>query len=199
MTTHKSSRISSLFLLVALVLGTIPGTVRSTSAAAQSAPQQPPQRDGQHDFDFNQGTWRTHIKYLYYPTSGSPRWSEMNGTVTVRNIWEGRGWLEEIKTDGENGKFEGMTLFLYNPQTHQWSQTFANSSNGTLVTPLIGSFQNGRGELVAQQPYHGRTVLMRAVWSDIKPNSHHFEEDFSDDAGATWNPAFIADLTREKQ
>ena len=45
----------------------------------------------------------------------------------------------------------------------------------------------------------GRSILVGAVWSDITPNSHHFEESFSDDGGKTWTPSFIADLTRERQ
>jgi hypothetical protein len=34
--------------------------------------------------------------------------------------------------------------------------------------------------------------------SDITPDSHHLEETFSDDGGKTWEPNFVATLTREK-
>jgi hypothetical protein len=37
---------------------------------------------------------------------------------------------------------------------------------------------------------------VRGVWSDIKTDSHHFEEFLSDDGGRTWQPTFIAELTR---
>lgn len=115
---------------------------------ALSEPAQGPEaRDGQHDFDFNFGTWKTHIKRILDPLSGSTHAIELNGTVTVRKVWGGRGQLEEIEADGPNGHWEGLTLFLYNPQAHQWSQTFANSKNGSLTTPTIGAFKNGRGEL----------------------------------------------------
>jgi len=30
-----------------------------------------------------------------------------------------RAQLEEIEADGSSGHFEGLTLFLYNPQAHQ--------------------------------------------------------------------------------
>jgi hypothetical protein len=66
-----------------------------------------------------------------------------------------------------------------------------------LTAPLIGEFKNGRGELVAQTQFDGRTVLDRGVWSDITPNAPHFEEAYSEDGGKTWKPAFIADLTRQ--
>jgi hypothetical protein len=155
-------------------------------------------RDAQHDFDFNIGTWNTHIKRLQHPLTGSNTWVELNGTVVVRPVWDGRAQFEEIEADGPTGHFEGLTLFLYNPQSHQWSQHFATSSEGTLAVPAIGEFKNGRGEFYDQEPFKGRTILVRIVWADITPNSHHFEQSFSDDGGKTWEPNFIATLTREK-
>src|ERR1043165_5433742 len=100
------------------------------NGAAQEKPNvpkvnsQPPSegRDGQHDFDFNLGTWKTHIMRLEHPLTGSNSWVEMNGTVAVRKIWGGRAQLEEIEADGSSGHFEGLTVFLYNPKSHQWSQ-----------------------------------------------------------------------------
>jgi len=155
-------------------------------------------RDGQHDFDFNLGVWRTHIRRVLDPLSGGTHSMEMNGTVSVRKVWDGRAWLEEIEADGPNGHWEGMTLFTYNPQAHQWSQNFVDSQNGVVTSPLIGEFKNGRGELFAQDTRGGRTLLIRAVWSDITPDAHHFEESYSDDGGKSWVPVFIASLTREK-
>jgi hypothetical protein len=104
-------------------------------------------RNGQHDFDFNMGRWHTHIKRILKPFSDSTESYEMDGTVIVRKVWDGRAQIEEIEADGPKGHWEGLTLFLYNPDSHQWSQLFANSKQGVLTTPLIGSFSNGRGEL----------------------------------------------------
>jgi hypothetical protein len=105
--------------------------------------------------------------------------------------------LEEIETEGPNGHWEGLTLFLYNPDAHQWNQTFINSKQGVLASPLAGAFKNGRGELLSQDTLKDRTILVRGAWSDIKPDSHSYEESYSDDGGKTWKAAFIAHLTRE--
>jgi hypothetical protein len=156
-------------------------------------------RDGQHDFDFNIGAWNTHIKRLQHPLTGSNTWVELNGTVVVQKVWNGRAQLEEIEADGPTGHFEGLTLFLYNPQSHQWNQNFASSSCGTLSVPTVGEFKDGRGEFFDQEPFNGRTILVRVVWSKISPNSHQFEQSFSDDGGKTWEPNFVATLTRKQQ
>ena len=156
-------------------------------------------RDGQHDFDFNIGVWHTHIRRPLDPFSGSGGSIELNGTVTVRKVWDGRAQLEEIEADGPNGHWEGLTMFLYNPESHQWSQSFIDSKAATLEAPLIGSFKDGRGELFAQDTFHDKFILDRGVWSNITPDSHRFEEDYSNDGGRTWAPAFVAELTRDTQ
>jgi hypothetical protein len=154
--------------------------------------------DGQHDFDFDLGVWRTHIRRVMDPLSGSSQAIELNGTVTVRQVWGGRAQLEEIEADGPKGHWEGLSLFLYNPGAHQWSQSFVNSKVGQLGGSLIGSFRNGRGELFSQDTIDGRSVLVRATWSEVRPDSHQYEEDYSADGGKTWVLSFIAHKTRIK-
>lgn len=156
-------------------------------------------RDGQHDFDFNIGTWRTQIKRLVHPLTGKNDWVDLDGTVVVRKVWEGRAQIEEIEADGSQGHFEGMTLFLYNPEAHQWSQNFANSDDGIMEQPSIGAFKDGKGLFFDQEMYNGRAIMVKGVWTVINADSHRFEQSFSDDGGKTWEPNFIATLTRKTQ
>ena len=196
--THAKAALAVLALLVCAT------GWRPDGAFAQAAPASGEQpagslRDGSHDFDFNIGVWHTQIKRVLDPLSGSSDSMALNGTVTVRKTWGGRAQLEEIEAEGPNGHWEGMTLFLYNPQSHQWSQTFMDSKSATLSAPTIGSFKDGRGELFNQDTFNGKSILVRGVWSEIKPDSHRYEESYSADGGKSWHPAFIAKLTREKQ
>jgi hypothetical protein len=124
---------------------------------------------------------------------------DLNGTVHVRKVWNGRAQLEEIEADGSTGHFEGLTLFLYSPHAHQWGQYFVDSAVGVVNQPQIGEFKNGRGELFDQESFNGRTIFVRFVWSDITPDSHHVEQSFSDDGGRTWEPNFVATLTRDEE
>lgn len=195
----RLQRIATSFLLCTpgLLAHPTSALLETGPAAAQTGP--PPatkEQEGQHDFDFNIGAWRTHIRRLQRPLTGSDAWVELNGRVVIRKVWDGRAQLEEVEADGPAGHFEDLALFLYNPQSHQWSQSFANSSVGTLSVPMVGGFKDGRGEFFDQETFNGRVILVRAVWSDITPNSHRFEQSFSDDGGKTWEPNLIATLAR---
>lgn len=163
---------------------------------AQASAAVAPLRDGAHDFDFDLGTWRTEIVRRVHPLSGSGEVMRLSGTVTVRPLWDGKAQVEEIEADGPNGHWEGMTVFLYDPGAHQWSMNFANSSVGKFTIPMIGSFRDGRGELVGSDTLDGRAIMVRAVWSDITPSSHTYEESYSDDGGHSWQTAFTAHKTR---
>ncbi len=154
-------------------------------------------RDGSHDFDFNIGTWHTHIRRAVDPFSPSSSSIVLDGTVTVRKVWNGKALLEQIEADGPKGHWEGMALFLYDPESHEWSQTFANNTMGAPDNPLVGSFTNGRGELYSPDTFHNRSILVRGTWSEITPDAHHYDESFSDDAGVTWHESFAAELTRQ--
>jgi hypothetical protein len=164
----------------------------------QARAQQPAQRDGQHNFDFEIGTWKTHIRRLQNPLSGSTTWVEYDGTSVVRKIWNGAANLVELEVDGPAGHIEGLSLRLYNPEARQWSLNFANSKVGALSTPTIGEFKNGRGEFYDQETINGRAVLVRNIFSEITPNSFHFEQAFSDDGGKTWEANWITSDTRTK-
>src|SRR5436305_4578906 len=51
------------------------------------------ERDGQHDFDFEIGTWKTHLSRRLHPLTGSNTWVEMDGTTVVRKVWPGKANL----------------------------------------------------------------------------------------------------------
>jgi hypothetical protein len=180
--------------LVAAALAAASAAAVPTDARAADTP--PGARDGSHDFDFDVGVWKTHIVRRLHPLTASNEMVELSGTVTVRKLWDGRGQLEEIEADGPKGHWEGMTVFLYDPQAHQWSMNFANSSVGRLVTPMIGRFENGRGELIEQDTLDGSSILVRVVWSDIRPMSHTYREFYSADGGRTWRLSFTATKTK---
>jgi hypothetical protein len=189
------------------LLGSLVLVSLSPLGLAQQAPdgsivgtrQAPATRDGQHDFDFEVGTFKIHLKRLLHPLTGSTSWVEFEGTSVTRTVWDGKAQLEELETDSPAaGHIEGLTLRLYDPQSHQWSLYWANSKGGPILPPQIGEFKNGRGEFYAQDTLNGKSIFVRFVWSNTATNTPHFEQSFSDDGGKTWELNWITDQTRVK-
>src|SRR5215469_10738349 len=77
------------------------------------------ERDGQHDFDFLAGSWKIHLKRRLHPLTGSNTWVEFDGTGTCYKIWDRRAQLDTLEVDGPSGHIEGLTLRLYDPESHQ--------------------------------------------------------------------------------
>jgi hypothetical protein len=198
---EECNRLRVFLLLCSLfiILQPLHGFAQQKSAASGTSPQPTPtQRDGQHDFDFHIGTWKTHLKRLLNPLTGSTTWAEYEGTTLVRKVWNGRANLVELAADGPAGHFEGLSLRLYNPTSRQWSLNFANINGGVMTEPTIGEFKNGRGEFFSRETFNGRAIFVRFVISDMTPNSCRFEQAFSDDGGKTWEVNWMATDTRVK-
>jgi len=152
--------------------------------------------DQAHAFDFEIGSWKIHLSRLQDRLAGSTTWVEFDGTSVTRAVWNGRANLEEFETDSPTGYIEGLTLRLYNPQSHQWSIYWANGKDATLGQPMIGEFGNGRGEFFDQEFWKGKAVFVRFIWSNTNTNKPHFEQSFSYDGGKTWEVNWITNQTR---
>src|SRR5579884_4215498 len=190
----RNVTLASALLLVAC-LGA--GTAQTTSDEAKpDSRSTAAAHDGQHDFDFELGRWKIHLKRRLHPLTGSNTWVEFDGTSATRKVWDGRAQLEQFETKGAGGQIEGLTLRTYNPQTHQWSLYWANSKDGTVVPPQVGEFKDGRGEFYGQDTLNGRLIYIRFIWSKTDTNMPHFEQAFSDDGGKTWEVNWITDQVR---
>ena len=182
----RSLAVSVLFTLILLP---IIGMAQASSSS---------QRDGQRDFDFEIGTWKTHLKRRLRPLTGSNDWVEYTGTSIVTKVLGGRANLVELDVNGPAGRIEGLSLRLYNPEARQWSLNFSNVRSGTLSEPVTGEFKNGRGEFYGTDTLNGRTILVRFVVYDVTAGSAKFEQAFSNDGGKTWEVNWIATDTLVK-
>lgn len=167
-----------------------PGAAKSGAQTAAA------ERDGQHDFDWMAGSWKEHTKIRVHSSTGPNTWIEFDGTGIAHKIWEGRAMLDESEADTPNGHVEGLMLYTYNPQTHQWYIYFASDKNGKVSLPNVGEFKDGRGEFYVQDAMNGKLLLNRYVWSATTSASPHYEESWSSDGGRTWELVRIVDFTR---
>lgn len=168
--------------------------VDAKPVAAQSAAA----RDASHDFDFEIGEWSTHLRRLPHPLSGSKEWVTYDGTSTVRAAQGGHANLVDLSVQGAAGRIDGISLRLYEPQSHEWSLNFASMIDGRLTAPVFGGFHDGRGEFYGQDFLNGRAILVRFTIADVTANSCRFEQAFSGDGGRTWEVNWIATDTRRQ-
>lgn len=174
-------------LLAASAVAQLPGS-------AAFAAQAPSQRDGQRDFDWELGTWNSHVQVLRNPLTGrAPDWVAFEGTSVVKPLMDGRANFVELAIRNASASIEGGALRLYNPNNGQWNVNYASLSNGLLTAPVYGSFDgNGRGEFIGQDQLDGRTILVRFVITRVTPNEARFEQYYSADGGKSWELNWLA-------
>lgn len=160
------------------------------------APAAQGDRDGSQDFDFELGTWTTHVRLLRDPLSGSTTWSEYDGTSVVRPVLKGRANLVELDVEGPAGRIEGASLRLYDPAARQWSLNFFNGAVGRLTPPVVGGFNDGRGTFYGSDDLDGRAISVRFEINPRSPDECVFEQAFSADGGRTWETNWVATDTR---
>jgi len=189
--------LSAVFLVSILffVMQTARGFAQTKPDTIKAGSQQ---QDGQHDFDWELGHWNVKISRLQKPLTGSTTWTELNGTVVCRKVWDGKANLAEVVVDNPSGHLEFLALRLYNPQSRQWTNTFSSSNSGTLSVPMYGEFKNGRGEFYSQEEFNGRMILVRFIFIPLTADSGRSEQAFSDDGGKTWETNWINIYTRVK-
>lgn len=185
----------SFLLCVIVVFVQLPGRAQQNSSFP-AVNAEPAARDGAHDFDPLIGAWREHTKIRQHPLTGSDTWIAFDGIDVYRSIWAGRAVIGEYEGDSATRHSEGLMLYTYGPQTHQWSVYFAGSGDGKVGLPNVGEFENGRGEFYVQDTLNGKLCFNRYVWSKLNTNSPRFEESWSGDGGKTWEVDNVTDLTR---
>ena len=153
-------------------------------------------RDGQNDFDFLTGAWRIRNRRLRERLRGSAQWDEFEGVSVAQPLWGGLANMDQYEGHAPFGLIQGLTVRLYDPATRQWRLHWANRASGTFDAPMIGRFENGRGEFYNHELHEGQAVYARFVWSDITATSCRWEQALSADGGKTWETNWIMEMTR---
>ena len=149
------------------------------------------------DFDFEPGRWRTSLRRLLQPLSGSQEWAEYTGTSTVQALLGGRVNLVELEVAGPLGRIDGVSLRMFDTQRQRWTLNYASVTGGTLELPMSGGFNGGRhGVFYSAETFNGKPILVRFVIDVLDADHCRFEQAFSSDGGATWEVNWIAVDTR---
>lgn len=81
-----------------------------------------------------------------------------------------------------------------------WSLYWADTVHGwNYHTAQIGAFKEGRGEFYGCEPFEGKSIFSRSVWSSSSATSCRWEQAFSEDADSTWETNWMMEFARIKQ
>jgi len=139
-----------------------------------------------HDFDFFAGKWNIHNRKLKQRLNDCKEWLEFDATGETQIILHGLGNTDNFITSFEGQPFEGRTFRLFNPLTRLWSIYWADSNNGKLDTPVVGSFDRNIGQFYCKDIYNDKPVLVMFRWDKTDPGQPVWSQAFSPDGGNTW-------------
>ena len=127
-------------------------------------------------------------------------WLDADGTASHRELMAGRANLEEYTINAPGGTYRAMALRSYDPKTKRWAIWWIDVHDplGALDPPVKGDFDNGVGTFFSDGTITGNPARTRFVWSHITPTSARWEQDYSFDAGKTWETNWSITFARAK-
>ncbi|GAB2892967.1 hypothetical protein GCM10027074_71340 [Streptomyces deserti] len=147
-----------------------------------------------HDFDFFHGEWHVRNRRRTDFLDPDSAWEEFPATSRCWPLFDGAANIDEM--DMPHLGTKGLTLRLFDPVAEEWSLNWASSRTGTLFPPVVGRFENGRGEFHGDDTHDGKDVRVRFVWSGTTDTFARWEQAFSVDGGDTWLTNWIMEFTR---
>jgi hypothetical protein len=155
-----------------------------------------PPLGGQHDFDFEFGSWKAHLKRIRHPLSGDKTWVSYDGMSIVHPLLGGRENVGELDVRGPAGVIEGLTIRTFDVAKHQWNVSWVNAADGSVTTPMIGGFRDGEGLFYGNDTLGGKPILVRFRFTNLSPQHFAFEQAFSNDGGKRWEVNWKATFDR---
>jgi hypothetical protein len=146
----------------------------------------PSSTSSKNDFDFYVGKWKLHNKKLKSRLDNCTEWIEFESTQEMYKVLNGLGNIDNYLATFDGELFEGMSVRLFNPTTKLWSIYWADSNEGILQPPVVGSFDNNIAHFFTKDIFKGRQILVVFRWDVRDKENPIWSQAFSDNNGDTW-------------
>jgi len=158
----------------------------------------PSSTSSKHDFDFFEGKWKLLNKKLKSRLSHCTEWIEFESTQEMYRVLNGIGNIDNFLATIDGQSFEGMTVRLFNPKTKLWSIYWADSNEGKLDPPVLGSFENSVGHFITKDIFNGMNILVTFRWDARDKDKPIWSQAFSKDNGKTWEWNWFMYMSKTK-
>jgi hypothetical protein len=166
---------------------------RDTAKSGQGAAK----RTDVHDFDFLNGDWRVHHRYLRVKADAR-EWLDADGTASHLELMDGKANMEEYTINAPSGAYRAVALRSYDPKTSQWSIWWLSgrAPHGKVDPPVQGRFKKGVGTFYGDTTVNEKPMRVRFIWSQNDSTSARWEQAYSSDAGKTWETNWTMEFRR---
>ncbi|MEZ4403047.1 MAG: hypothetical protein R3B06_23695 [Kofleriaceae bacterium] len=160
-------------------------------------PPPTPALPGRADFDFLIGRWTVAHRRLDQRLVGCTAWTRFAGTCEARTLLDGQANIDDNLLELPTGPYRAASLRTFDPATGLWSIWWLDSRTpDRLDPPVVGRFVDGTGEFLTDDTFAGRPIRVRFRWVLTDPAAPRWDQAFSDDGGATWEPNWEMVFTR---
>ena len=149
-----------------------------------------------HDFDFYEGKWKLHNRKLKTRLNNCTEWTEFESTQEMYRVLNGIGNIDNYLATFDGVPFEGMSVRLFNPKTKLWSIYWADSIEGKLDPPVVGSFENNVAHFFTRNILNDKKILIVFRWDVRDKENPVWSQAFSADNGKTWEWNWYMYFTR---
>jgi hypothetical protein len=148
------------------------------------------------DFDYLVGSWNIKNRVLKEQLTGSDEWKEFDASQEFRLVLLGLGNVDIFHTEFDGKPFEGLTVRLFDPQTHLWTIYWADSNAMKLDEGKVGSFDGDIGEFFGREVVGGKNVIVKFHWDKRNPTAPIYSRAFTADEGRTWEWNWYSNFSR---
>jgi hypothetical protein len=153
--------------------------------------------DGRDDFDFLVGRWEVLHRRLRRRLVGDTNWEEFWGLCASRPLVGGLCNVDDNIIGLPDGSYRAATLRVFDPAIALWSIWWIDGRAARMDPPIHGRFQDGVGTFLGQDTLEsGAPILIRFTWSEITARGARWDQAFSADGGATWEPNWTMRFAR---
>ena len=156
-----------------------------------------PNPNSAHDFDFLFGPWHIVNERLQTRLKGAAAWERFEADTGAGQSLEGQATSTSSGPTGRATTVSaGRPCGWFNPATGIWSISWADNVRFALFPPVLGRFRDGIREFFGEDVEGETPVRVRFRRSETTPTSIRWEQAFSVDGGAYWEPNWVMKFSR---